>query len=64
MSGAALGYEVRKRWPLIRTVVISGYAEAEGIGQDLVRLNKPFRQSELAKVLSELVKDSPAWRPS
>ena len=64
MSGADLGYEVRKRWPLIRTVVISGYAEAEGIGQDLVRLNKPFRQSELAKVLSEVVKDGPACRLS
>jgi CheY-like chemotaxis protein len=52
-SGAALAYEVRKRWPLIRTVIISGYAEAEGIGPDLLRLTKPFRQSELAEILAE-----------
>jgi PAS domain S-box-containing protein len=52
MSGAALAYEVRKRWPLLRTVVISGYAEADGVGPDLLRLNKPFRQSELAEVLA------------
>ena len=32
MSGAALAYEVRSRWPLIRTVIMSGYALAEGIG--------------------------------
>jgi CheY-like chemotaxis protein len=53
MSGGALAYEVRKRWPLIRTVVVSGYADADGIGPDLLRLNKPFRQSELARVLAE-----------
>ncbi len=53
MSGAALAYEVRRRWPAIRTVVISGYAEAEGIGPDLLRLIKPFRQIELAEILAE-----------
>jgi YesN/AraC family two-component response regulator len=45
MSGAALAYEVRERWPLIRTVVISGYADADGIDPQLLRLNKPFRRS-------------------
>ena len=54
MSGAALAYEVRRRWPLIRTVIMSGYADAEGIGPDLLTLNKPFRQSELAELLAEL----------
>jgi CheY-like chemotaxis protein len=53
MSGTDLVYEVRKRWPMIRTVIISGYAEAEGIGPDQLRLNKPFRQNDLAEVLSE-----------
>ncbi len=60
MSGAALVYEVRKRWPQIRTVVISGYADAEGIGPDLLRLNKPFRQSEMARVLVEAASGWPA----
>ncbi|MBW4090912.1 MAG: response regulator [Proteobacteria bacterium] len=53
MSGAALAYEMRSRWPLIRTVIISGYAGAEGIGPDLLRLTKPFRQSDLAAILAE-----------
>jgi PAS domain S-box-containing protein len=52
MSGAQLAYEVRRRWPRIRTVVISGYADAGGIGPDLVRLNKPFRHSDLAEILA------------
>ena len=60
MSGVELSYAVQKRWPLVRTVIISGYAQAEGIGQDLTRLNKPFRQSELARVLAEVVKTQPA----
>jgi CheY-like chemotaxis protein len=53
MSGAALAYEMRKRWPWIRSVIISGYAGAEGIGPDLLRLTKPFRQNELAAILAE-----------
>jgi PAS domain S-box-containing protein len=57
MTGAALVYEVRKRWPLIRSVIISGYAEAEGIGPDLRRLSKPFRQSELVEILAEASTD-------
>jgi YesN/AraC family two-component response regulator len=52
MSGAALAYEVRKRWPLIRTVVISGYANVEGLRLDLMGLNKPFRHSDLAEILA------------
>ena len=56
MSGAALAYEVRSRWPLIRTVIMSGYALAEGIGPDLLTLSKPFRQSELAEILAEAAK--------
>jgi PAS domain S-box-containing protein len=51
MSGAVLACEMRKRWPWIQTVIISGYAEAEGIDPDLLRLSKPFRQSELAEIL-------------
>jgi hypothetical protein len=29
-------------------LIISGYADADGIAPDLPRLTKPFRQSELA----------------
>lgn len=60
MSGTELAYEVRSRWPQIRTVIISGYADAEGIGLDLVRLNKPFRQTEMADVLAEILPRQPS----
>jgi PAS domain S-box-containing protein len=60
MSGSALVYEVRNRWPLVRTVVVSGYADVEGIGSDLLRLNKPFRQTELAEVLAQALKGTSA----
>jgi CheY-like chemotaxis protein len=53
LSGAALAYEVRQRWPQIRTVIISGYADADGVGPDLLRLNKPFRQDELSEILEK-----------
>jgi hypothetical protein len=35
-------------------LVISGYAELDGIAPDLPRLTKPFRQAELAAALAGL----------
>jgi hypothetical protein len=34
-------------------LVISGYAESEGVAADLPRLEKPFRLADVAKVLSD-----------
>ena len=36
----------------VAVLVISGYAESEGIAPDLPRLEKPFRQVDLVKALS------------
>lgn len=49
-----LGSKVRdeRRGPPV--LIISGYAENEGISPDLPRLTKPFRQPELAAVLANL----------
>lgn len=54
MSGVDLAYSVRERWPKIKLLVISGFAEAEGLAPDLDRLTKPFRKSELAAALSRV----------
>ena len=35
-------------------LIVSGYAEAEGIAPDLPRLTKPFRTAELALRLASL----------
>ncbi len=37
-----------------RVVLVSGYAEREGIDPDLPRLTKPFRKDELAAGLAQL----------
>ena len=39
-------------------LIVSGYAEDEGIAPDLPRLTKPFRQKELAASLSALAQAS------
>jgi YesN/AraC family two-component response regulator len=54
MTGVQLVQAVREYWPSIRVLIISGFAEAEGVAPDLPRLTKPFRQKELSAKLHEL----------
>ena len=53
LTGTELARKVRAKWPDRPVLVISGFAEADGIAPDLARLNKPFRQAELARALAE-----------
>lgn len=54
MTGTDLIEKVREKWPSIRTLLISGFAETEGIAPDLPRLSKPFRQADLIAAISAL----------
>ena len=36
-------------------LIVSGYAEVEGIAPDLPRLTKPFRQAELAASIAQVM---------
>jgi CheY-like chemotaxis protein len=54
MSGADLAREVREKHPRLKVLLISGYAEVEGIAADLPRLTKPFRIIDLAQSLGKL----------
>jgi CheY-like chemotaxis protein len=54
MTGTDLIREVRRRCPSARTLLISGFAEAEGVAPDLPRLTKPFKQGDLASALQNL----------
>jgi PAS domain S-box-containing protein len=54
MSGADLAREVRKIKPGLPILIVSGYAEADGIAPDLPRLTKPFRNADLAEQLAGL----------
>jgi PAS domain S-box-containing protein len=49
MTGVELAHAVRARQPGIRTLIISGFAEADGIDPSLPRLTKPFVQSDLVR---------------
>ena len=54
MTGAELARAVRHRRPDAPVLVVSGYAEVDGIAPDLPRLTKPFRQADLAASIAEL----------
>jgi signal transduction histidine kinase/CheY-like chemotaxis protein len=56
MSGTDLGLALRHQYPEIQILVVSGYANNEGITPDLSRLTKPFRSDELAASLANLAK--------
>ncbi|WP_439394950.1 ATP-binding protein [Bradyrhizobium sp. PMVTL-01] len=56
MSGTDLGRILRNQYPELQVLVVSGYANSEGIAPDLSRLTKPFRSDELAASLANLTK--------
>jgi signal transduction histidine kinase len=54
MTGADLARALGSKRPKLPVLLISGYAETEGVGVEFTRLTKPFRQGELAAALGEL----------
>jgi CheY-like chemotaxis protein len=59
MTGTELAKRVRRDWPQVRIVIASGYPEAPGDELGLPRLLKPYRQEELARLLTMLVAVGP-----
>jgi PAS domain S-box-containing protein len=54
MTGVELARAVRASRPGTNVLIISGYAEVEGLAPELPRLAKPFRQNDLAESLARL----------
>jgi PAS domain S-box-containing protein len=54
MSGADLARTLREKAAGLPVLIVSGYAETEGIAPDLPRLTKPFRNAELADRIANL----------
>jgi signal transduction histidine kinase/CheY-like chemotaxis protein len=54
MTGVDLARAVRLRSPATKVLVVSGFADAEGLDHALPRLTKPFVQSELVAALTGL----------
>jgi PAS domain S-box-containing protein len=54
MTGVELARAVMARRPGTKILIVSGFAEGDGIDPSLPRLTKPFVQSELATAMAEL----------
>ena len=54
MTGTDLARAVRERHPDIAVLILSGYADVEGVAPELPRLTKPFRKDQLAASLAGL----------
>ncbi|WP_312408192.1 GAF domain-containing protein [Rhizobium sp.] len=54
ISGTDLAREIRSAKPDTPVLLVSGYAESEGVDPDIPRLTKPFRIDELAASLAQL----------
>ncbi|TNC48556.1 PAS domain S-box protein [Rubellimicrobium rubrum] len=55
INGSDLARRLKALRPSLPVLIISGYAESEGIEPDLPRLSKPFRKDELEVALVELM---------
>ena len=58
VNGTDLARIVRTTRPGTAILLVSGYAEREGLDPDLPRLTKPFRKDELAARLSQIAGDA------
>ncbi|WP_239016946.1 ATP-binding protein [Sphingomonas ginkgonis] len=54
MSGTELIRHLRAEQPDLSALVISGYADLEGIAPDVPRLVKPFRRADMAMAIAEV----------
>jgi CheY-like chemotaxis protein len=51
MTGTELAQATRDRFPALKVLIVSGYADVEGLDPSYTRLTKPFRQAELLAAL-------------
>jgi PAS domain S-box-containing protein len=59
MTGVDLARIVKATWPQTPVLIVSGYAECEGIAPDLPRMSKPFRKADLTGSLASLIEGRP-----
>jgi signal transduction histidine kinase len=60
MTGTELAARIRHSWPALPVVIATGYAELPDDGPALPRLSKPYRQQELAELVTQLAGRAPA----
>jgi len=59
MTGAELAHAAMLRHPGLRVLVVSGYSDAVGLSSELPRLEKPFRQADLAQHIAAVMQMPP-----
>jgi DNA-binding response OmpR family regulator len=59
MSGAELARTARQLRPGLPALIVSGYAEVDGLVPELPRLVKPFRIADLAERVAALMAGGP-----
>ncbi len=55
MTGAQLALSLRRTRPDLPVLLVSGYADPEGVPADLPRLTKPFKREALSAALNALI---------
>ncbi|WP_271300163.1 GAF domain-containing hybrid sensor histidine kinase/response regulator [Sphingomonas sp. CV7422] len=55
MSGTELARRLRSSRPGLPVLIVSGYAEEDGVDADIPRLTKPFRIAELSACLAAII---------
>ncbi|MGX7927233.1 PAS domain S-box protein [Tsuneonella sp. HG094] len=58
LSGVELASKLRAANPELPVLIVSGYAEIQGVAASIPRLVKPFRLAELASKLEELLAET------
>ena len=62
-EGAELVDAVRLEWPDLPMVIATGYAELPpGAASDMPKLNKPFQEEQLARVVAEALREAQGAR--
>jgi signal transduction histidine kinase/CheY-like chemotaxis protein len=56
ITGTELASRIQEQLPATSVLIISGYADVEGIAPNVPRLTKPFRETDLAAMLEELTR--------
>lgn len=54
ITGTELARIIQAKLPRTAVLIISGYADVDGIAPDMPRLAKPFRESDLTRILEDL----------
>jgi CheY-like chemotaxis protein len=65
MTGTELAKRIRRKWPEMPVVIATGYAELPGeLDPGLPRLSKPYRQQDLAALVTQLLGEQPPEAPT